>query len=229
MLKMKTLSKLGAATAVAALMATGASAAVTSGVIPGGGTNEALAALGLSDPLGGWYGASLWLTELADITIDYFGAEAGYNNSFIFGDDDAVISTGGNTNEFGSLVPTDTPLSSKTVTGVMAGQLDFGFGMDGSLVATLLNGNNPNGSGPSSPPNFFVSFVGNPNATSGSSVWLFLDDGGAGPDDNHDDMVIRLTASAGSFVAPIPVPAAGFLLLGGLAALGMVSRRRKSV
>lgn len=220
MLTLKTLSKLGAATAVAALMATGASAAPVAGVIPGGGTNEALAALGLNNPLGGWYGADLYLTGLADVTVDYLGAEAGFSNTFHF-DGSPVASTPGNGTWTGSSV-------SQTFTNIAGGLLKFGFGLN-SVVATLLNGANPDGSGPSSPPNFFVSFVGNPSATSGSSVWLFLDDGGAGPDDNHDDMVIRLTASGGSFVAPIPVPAAGFLLLGGLAALGgLASRRRKA-
>jgi hypothetical protein len=58
-------------------------------------------------------------------------------------------------------------------------------------------------------------------------VLLFLDDGGGDRTDNHDDMVVSLQIlRGGTFVAPVPVPAAGFLLIGALGGLVALRRRK---
>ncbi|MDJ0878732.1 MAG: VPLPA-CTERM sorting domain-containing protein [Halieaceae bacterium] len=63
----------------------------------------------------------------------------------------------------------------------------------------------------------------------GSSMFAFLsyDDDGAGPDDNHDDFLVRVHARNDLTVTTVPLPAAAWLFLsalGGFAALG----RRKA-
>lgn len=56
---------------------------------------------------------------------------------------------------------------------------------------------------------------------------MLLDDGGAGDDDNHDDLPVLISVEGGT-ISTVPLPAAAFLLLGGLAGLGFVSRKRKA-
>lgn len=65
-------------------------------------------------------------------------------------------------------------------------------------------------------------------------VYAFFDDGGAGPDHDFDDMVIKITASCSSVVRPCettvnptPLPAALPLFAGGLGVLGLLGWRRK--
>ena len=56
----------------------------------------------------------------------------------------------------------------------------------------------------------------------GRSVIVGYDDSGAGPDFDYDDLVARID------VAPIPLPAAVWLLAAGLGGLGFVARRRRA-
>lgn len=201
-----------AATAIILGTATMSNAA-TFGSIPGagGGTNDLL-----DDVFGagttsrqGWYGATLYLTGLADITATYLGKEAGFNNTFHWSGAE-IFNSGTAVN------------ASQLFNNVAAGMLDFAFGIN-SGVASLFNGANPGSGGPS---NFFVTFE-NEIASSGQIAYLFLDDSGSA-DDNHDDLVVRLAITNGNIsIAPIPLPAAGFLLIGGLGALAAVARRRK--
>ena len=54
------------------------------------------------------------------------------------------------------------------------------------------------------------------------SALVFFDDNGAGPDRGFDDLAMRVD------VAPVPVPAAGLLLVAALGGLGAAARRKRS-
>jgi hypothetical protein len=64
---------------------------------------------------------------------------------------------------------------------------------------------------------------------SSTVAYAFFDDGGAGPDSDFDDIVLRITASdpAGGGPGPTPIPAALPLFATGLGALGLLGWRRK--
>jgi len=210
-----------AALAVAMAFAAPVSAA-TIGTI--GPANEGLFPLDLPNPLNGVYGEQIFLNIFTNIRVTILGSEAGFNNSFSFGS--VTYNTGGNTNAFfdtglGNNDYLGTGIASWVVSNVATGLLNFSFGVNNN-ASTVVNGLNPDGSFANSPPNFFASFLPGFNSFGGSSVLLFLDDGGAGPDDNHDDLIVRLD------IAPIPVPAAGLMLLLALGGLGAMARRRRN-
>ncbi len=208
------------ASTFAATIATGASAATLS-VLPQtpGGSND------FSGNIATAFGGNVGFGILTGVTagtaealsFDKWGSESGFTNTFTAtnGTDTASLTESGNEPWGCSGCATPTAFTMNFTGALAFDAFRFTAEKDGS----------PTGA----PAQIGQIGMGLYYDLTGTSTFAFLayDDAGAGPDDNHDDFLVRLSA-AHLTVNPVPLPAAAWLFLsamGGFAALGRKKAR----
>ena len=152
--------------------------------------------------LGRSLGATAWAGDW--ISVDFFAAEAGYHNQF-WGGGSLLVDNLGNQS---------WAARASGSFAASAGALNFGF-CAVTIGACLGNAAND------------ASYLGSPQSIGmwitrdADTAWLLWDDSGANIDDNHDDLIVRLTYHS--------VPEPGTLTLLGLGLVGLAMTRRKIV
>lgn len=200
-----------AVAAVAASFVASAATAASLSLVGGGYQNQVLANYDLMPDLDGetisfLTGAvknntnGLAVSGPARVTYTYLGSEAA-NTNF-------SASVGGTQ----ILTQASSIGTSFTNTVMSGGLLDFLFATTAPIqfIGTIINNS---GATPQSN-DFAIGYYQDGN------TWYALFDDIRNGDRDFDDFALKID------VAPIPLPAAGFLLLGGLGALGAVARRR---
>lgn len=206
-------------------------------------SNNAFAVIGTSLIREGAAGnpVSLLATAAGTVLIEFIGKEASFPDiEFRWGgltrDTSNLIATTGpgvpqTVGDTSGNPPAPVPGFVPTTADVSVGPLPFMFFVPKSST-TVENGHAQTGGS-----DIAYSFgKDNQGASTASIVYLLLDDGGGaagGPDNDHDDMIIRLTISEPSGPGgigdedPIPEPGTLGLLALGLAALGGGTRMKR--
>lgn len=216
------LKKLSFVVTVAAALF-GASTAANAALLIYPGTNSALpgnydptpSVPGVAPGFGGSIGAVLGLDKWSVLKVEYLGKEAGFNNRFHWDLANDGMSSADVQFSTGSSAPGSSFMAFLDTAGTFQAILPFAFGHNTTspMVQNILRLL-------ATSPNLFMAVDPNdPN-----SVLVFLDDSGAGPDVDFDDMIIRITV-----VSEVPEPGTvamvgmALLMIGGFFAFG---RRR---
>jgi len=183
----------------------------TIGIVSANNFKSNLAGVGVTQyTLGG----SLTADSAGSVAFYYYGKEAGYQNIF------TATGTNGSVSKNSGFSPTwQNNFGAPELIGnvdVLSGILDFGFCANsgvGKSAGCVTNQQN----------DWFNlgSMQSIAYSVAGNVAWIFWDDSGAGPDDNHDDMLIK------AVFTPRSVPEPATLGLFGLGLLGVWAGARR--
>lgn len=194
----------------------------SAGDIPGvTGTNEGVGPVYGTTSRDGYYGSTVSLTQdVTALKFEFLGFEAGFENEFNYSGTELFDTESLDSGFDGFDIEFGNPLDSAVYLNVLAGVLDFSFDYDSDAGTISNTGANPDDAlGTAGAANFFVSCESAALDRTCDSLIVWLDDNGAGDDDNHDDFVVRITAS-------VPEPSVIAMLGFGLVGFSMMQRKK---
>jgi PEP-CTERM motif len=157
-------------------------------------------------------GATISLSGKATLTFEFMGSESGFHDSFSAAGGTITASENSSFTAWGSVPRGSAVYNAGPITDWLfsssggavnkgVGTLEFGI----FLPRGQLAGGN----------------------YSSNVLYLGFDDQITGDDDNHDDMIIRVTAEDFGGQGTVPEPASWAMLIAGFGMVGAVSRRRR--
>lgn len=174
---------------------------------PGAGYNNFRSVLAYYGVNNFFLGTSLAVDGPGTLTFTLNGKEAAFNNQFNFGGNQLFTTNGLPYSAWNEWAVSDGH-------SVNSGVLDFSFCVIAGGTGCVTNVGNQ-GSYLGTLQSIGIKIVDSETA------WLLWDDGGAGPDDNHDDMVIGVKYTS------VPEPATSLLFGLGILGTALTMRRRK--
>ena len=186
---------------VPAMMLAAMSPAHAGLIATSGGTSSFTVSTDSAPDTSGVLNGVLMLAAPAEITYTYVGKEAGWNNYFV-----AI----GDFDEHSFETALSVAGDSFTVRQMAPGELNFSLMAAGGNQGTFVNGQGGSQAGMG----LLLQLL------SETSALIAFDDGGAGPDGDFNDLMVRIDVRAIS----VPEPGSMALLLTGLATLGLRKR-----
>jgi hypothetical protein len=146
-------------------------------------------------------------------TFTRWGSESGYVNTF----------TATNGSDIESFVESADPWACGLTSCGDSEPLQFAMNFTGALTSDAFRFSSNRGA----PAQLGQTGMGLYYDLTGNSMFAFLayDDDGAGPDDNHDDFLVRVSADRLN-VTPVPLPASALLFLSAMGGFAVLGRRK---
>lgn len=185
---------------ISALLLTTATNAFADLIISGGNCGAlAINTSTYSNTLNGCFGSNLYTSSDSTLKFVFLGKEASYW--------DSLIATNTDNSESITMSNQDAAGTTYILHGVLAGLINFVINVN-NTGASIANGDNTTNS-----PGFWLGSDGNGN------VIIGVDDGGAGPDKDYNDLVGEISV--------VPEPSSLALICLGLLGAGLVALRSR--
>jgi hypothetical protein len=188
-------------------------------------------------------GADVKVTAAGTISFYYHASESGFTNEFVVGGTQVGSDLLGGTSLFAELIggtPSGTTqIDFQNPAGLFIGSIDVAAGAYLSTLGVGFRVADTNGTSGTAPvdalagtPGFGVfynkaTYDAN-NLYNFSELFLGFDDNGAGPDDNHDDMIVRalfVPAASPVVVGSVPEATSAAMWVGLVGLAGWAARR----